>query len=117
MGDGTGAWAGHGYAADLYPHPHVREAPDREGRQDIASHPGHPHLVRVALRPLVTALMCTVRAFLLQHPNLKIGPNFRGPPALPPCCKASTLTPHPFIYGHLEYSQGVCRPNCEHVDT
>jgi hypothetical protein len=36
-------------------------------------------MVRVALRPLVTALMCTVRAFLLQHPNLKIGPNFRGP--------------------------------------
>jgi hypothetical protein len=34
----------------------------------------------------------------LRFPNLKIGANFRGPPALPPCCKGYALTPHPFMY-------------------
>jgi hypothetical protein len=34
---------------------------------------------------------------------------FSRPPALPPCTKACTLTPHPFIYGHLECSQDVDR--------
>ena len=36
--------------------------------------------------------------------------------ALPPCCKACTLTPHPFIYGHLGCSQGVGRPKCGGID-
>jgi hypothetical protein len=40
--------------------------------------------------------------FVTSDPNLKIGSNFRDLPALPPCYKAYALTPHPFIYGHLE---------------
>jgi hypothetical protein len=53
---------------------------------------------------------------LLRLSNLKIGTKFRGTPALPSCSKACTLIPHPFIYGHLECSQGVGWPNCGGID-
>jgi hypothetical protein len=41
---------------------------------------------------------------------------FSRPSATTPCCKACTLTPHPFIYGHLGCSQGVGRHNCGCTD-
>jgi hypothetical protein len=71
-----------------------------------------------ALGWIVTGVRATIPQLLANRfpaacqcftsvPNPKFGANFRGPPALPPCCKADTLTPHPFIYGHSECSQGV----------
>jgi hypothetical protein len=47
--------------------------------------------------------------FFLRFPNLKIGTDFRGPPVLPPCCKACALTPHPFTYAAFGVFTG-CRP-------
>jgi hypothetical protein len=41
---------------------------------------------------------------------------FSRAPVLPPCCKACTLAPHPFIYRHLQCSQGVGKPDCGRVD-
>jgi hypothetical protein len=34
----------------------------------------------------------------VRFPSFKTGTNFRGSPALPPCCKACALSPRPFIY-------------------
>jgi hypothetical protein len=65
--------------------------------------------------PVCWRAIHSVRVFYFGCRTSKFGPNFEAPP-LPPCCKACTLTPHPFIYGHLECSQGVGRCDCGRID-